>query len=609
MTVESQHEKTDSGRSWPELAAGGALLAAFCGLVLWGLAWGAPSRQRARLEGSVDRARKLPPELLQKSWQIWGSRGRRSQVADLYPRHLFNPIRSYHPDEYQVFKSLSNMRPGKLDFDPKNYIYPSLHTYLVGAAIGACGLLGVVKLERDLGYYFDHPDEMGRMYIVGRALSLLAALGALALVWRVGGPVVGLLALALFAVMPALAVHSHHLTRDTLGALAAVALFACCRNIARSGQARWFDLAGAAAGLCVGCQYFAVVLWALVPLAGVLWLRREGGPKGPVVSGVVASLVVMAAVFAVTSPYHLLRADRFLADVGSETTHMGGGGLVARALSLGWAVHLPRMLPALVGWAVVPVVALGVVWALARREDDDWLLLAWVAVWAVVVGLDGRAYSRYYVPILPALALLGARGLWATWRLSERLVPWPPARTAAATALVGAVLCFAGMNSAAWCELYATENVRTIAGEWIAANVPAGASIGVTKWPWQYEMPPIDPVKYRLVVLEDSPRHSPHDLPRLLELKPDYVVASSIQSGPLPTTPGCGAPVTEKGRFWQYLLAGGELYAVARRFEIPHRFYGTSMWRLPEDMRYVNPTIYVLERRVHRAAATRRPGA
>jgi len=114
------------GRSHTRLlapTAGVLAIGAFCGLVVWGLAWGVPGDKRSELEGTTEAAKNLDAELLRRSWQTWGSRGRRSPLAESFPRHLFNPLRSYHPDEYQVFKSLATMSPGRLDFDPKNYIY------------------------------------------------------------------------------------------------------------------------------------------------------------------------------------------------------------------------------------------------------------------------------------------------------------------------------------------------------------------------------------------------------------------------------------------------------------------------------------------------------
>jgi hypothetical protein len=594
--VREQHKR----RVWPHLLAGGSLIAAFCGLVLWGLAWGIPSQRRAQLEGASAELRKLRREVIQKSWLYWGSRGRRSQHADQFPRHLFNPLRSYHPDEYQVFKSLSNMNPRKLDFDPGNYIYPSLHTYLVGAAVGACALVGAVRLETALDYYLDHPDELGRMYLVGRALSLVAAAAALVLVWVVGekmGRGTGLLALALLAAMPALGIHAHNLTRNTSAALAIVLFFICCRKVVETGAARWYDIAGGAAGLCVAFQYFAVALWVLVPLAALLRLRRSDDTTRSALTGVLVSLVVMAAVFCLTCPYHLRNADQFLADFRSETVHVGGG-VVARLASLGWATHLPRMMPALLTWPMTVAIGLGVVVALVRRQPDDWLLLALLVVWAGIVGYDGRVYSRYYVPILPVMALLGARGLMAIWEATRRVLRIGWARALVGIAVLGAVLGPAWALTWAWSRLYSRENVRTLAGEWIASRVPKGARIGVTKWPWQFEMPPIDPGKYRLVVLEDLARGSAHDLERLWQEKPDYFVTSSIQFGTIPYE---GEQQNEIRRFWHFVLTSGSLYRIVGEFRVPHPILGADLSGYPEDMRYVNPVIYVLERLVGEA--------
>ena len=553
---------------------------------------------------------------MQESWRIWGSRGRRDDaMADLFPRDLFNPVRSYHPDEYQVFKSLSNMRPRKLDFDPGNYIYPSLHTYLVGAAEGVASLLGVVQLRGDLGYYFDHPDAMGRMYLVGRALSLLAAAGALLLVWRVGeamGRGTGLMALVLLAAMPALGIHAHSLTRDTLAAVAAIAFFMACLKVAETGlvclrvaatqeahkEAKWFDIAGAAAGLCVALQYFAVVLWLMIPLAAVLRLTRHGGSKRSLAIGLATSFVVMIAVFCFTNPYHVIHVGRFLADFRSETTHMGGG-ILGRIVSLGWLTHLPKMLPFLATWPLAVVVGLGVLVALVRRRPDDWLLLAWLVLWGGVVGLDGRVYSRYYVPLLPALALVGARGLAGVGELVARV-----AKARWCGVVVVLVLLAGGVSRAVvvtygWSRLYALENSRTLAGEWIAKRVPAGARIGVTEPPWQYEMPPLDRDKYRLVAMRGGAEGSPYDLARLMQAQPDYFVTSSIQCG---TMPGQGDGRDEASRFWRFLFSG-QMYRVAKVFRIEQPFLPADTWRLPEDMRYVNPVIYVLERATAQAAA------
>jgi hypothetical protein len=578
-----------------------AVAGAFCALVGWGIDWGVPSERRAKMEGGLEAIREVPEELIRQSWRHWGSRGRRTKPAEAFPRHLFNTLRSYHPDEYQVFKSLSNMSPGRLDFDPGNYIYPSLHTYVTGLALGVGWVVGAVELERDMGFYFEHPDAMGRLYVAGRLLTLAAAAGVLVWVWRLGGGWLGLLAMGLLAAMPGWMVHSHNLTRDAWAALAVVGLFACARQVARTGARRWYELSGLAAGVCVAFQYFAAVAWVMVPVAGVV-ARREYRQKWRTVVGrSVLSLCLVVVVFAVLCPYHVVHAGQFLADFRSETGHVGVGELWSRLSPIRLGGHWFGMLPALVSWPLAVVVCLGVVLSVARHEADDWLLLAWLVVWAAVVGFDGRSYSRYYVPLLPCVALLSARGLRDGVTALREVVERRWLRGAIAAAVLAGVFVVPVGLSVGWAELYARPNVRTTAGEWIAGHVPEGARLGMSKWPWQFEMPPLDPGRYRFVVLEDSPRGEPHDLERLRRLRPGWFVTSSLQYGRIRRDGEIRCPADE---FWYALLVAQRGYGIAWEHREPLRLFGRPVETAgyPEDLRYVNPAVVVLERKA--AAAT-----
>ena len=579
-----------------------AVLGAFCALVAWGIAWGVPSQRRARLEGGVDRIRRVPKQLMRDSWRHWGSRGRKSKEAQAFPRHIFNPIRSYHPDEYQVFKSLSNMQPGRLNFDPGNYIYPSLHTYLVGGALGLGSVLGRVRLERNIEFYFEHPDEMGRLYVAGRLLTLLAAAAALLAVWRLGGGWMGVLAMVLLAAMPAYGVHSHNLTRNTCAALAAVLLFACCREIAHVWKTRWYVLAGVAAGACVGFQYFAVVLWPMIPLAGAISLRHHPGKRSTIAWGSAVALLVMLVVFAVVCPYHVANLGNFLADFRSETGHVSAGGMLARLSPAGLFLHWFAMLPALVTWPLAVVACLSVLLAIGRHEEDDLLLLAWLAAWAAVVAFDGRTYSRYYVPVLPCLALLCARALTHSAQGLHEFVASRRVRVAVGATALALLMAWPVAMTVAWSQLYARDNVRTIAGEDIARQVRPGSTVGMSKWPWQFEMPPLDPARYRLVVLEDSPNADPHDLARLRLLRPDYFVTSGLQYG---TILSQGTIQCFADEFWYDVLVRSIDYVVWQEYRVPLRLLGRAvdLAGYPEDMCYVNPEILVLQSSTAQAVA------
>lgn len=314
--------------------------------------------------------------------------------------------------------------------------------------------------------------------------------------------------------------------------------------------------------------------------------------------------LVMVAVFCLASPYHVMNLGRFMADFRSETSHVGAAGLLGRLSPLRIVPHLFRMMPAMLTLPLTLAACLAMVVALVRRKDDDVLLLAWLAVWAGVVGFDGRGYSRYYVPLLPCLALLCARALGYGAAALGRVVRIRWLHATLCVTAVAALLAYPAAMSAAWARLYSRLNVRTLAGETIAEEVPAGSRIGVTKWPWQFEMPPLDPERYRLMVLEEPPPHDPHNLALLRRLKPRYFVTSSLQYGRMRENP---VVRSDSDRFWRYLLVSGEDYVVWRPCHVGLKLFGreVDLSGYPEDMRYVNPQIVVLQLAVSDALAWR----
>jgi hypothetical protein len=278
------------------------------------------------------------------------------------------------------------------------------------------------------------------------------------------------------------------------------------------------------------------------------------------------------------------------ADFRSEVVHWTGAMLLARAMSFAWVPHLFGLLPAMFGYPLAALIGCGMVAAVcdavARRDHLDLLVFAWLLpVWAVV-GIDGRDYSRYYVIVAPVLALLSARGLVFVWRRSDQsalLRGW----TKPAVIGIGAVsLAYAVFLSTAWSNLFATLNVRTEAGMWIAQHVAPGSSMAMTKPSWQYEMPPIDRDRFTISVTGEQ-------VGQLAASRAGYFVASSAQYGPVMRDRE--GPAYE---FWRAVLEGRTRYRPEKRWERRVRLGGIVLpagW-VPEDMTYVAPTILLYRR-------------
>ncbi|MCK5595252.1 hypothetical protein KAI19_03660, partial [bacterium] len=120
--------------------------------------------------------------------------------------------------------------------------------------------------------------------------------------------------------------------------------------------------------------------------------------------------------------------------------------------------------------------------------------------------------------------------------------------------------------------------IRTEAGEWIAKNIKQSSTIGMTEIPWQYQIPPIDENRCKLVIVGN-------DYSALQKKKPDYFITSNIQYvfNPLP-------------EFFNNLFASQD-YEICKVFYKPLSFLGIkfNQFDASEDFWYINPIIVVLE--------------
>lgn len=542
----------------------------FCAMILPGLGWGIPSRQRNALEPPQERALKLPSDLIEQSWQVWGSRGRGPEgLRLLYPRSLFNPVRSYHPDEYLIFKTLSNMNPSKLDFDPKNYIYPAFHYYLCGVALKGVESLGLVKLVPDLDFYFENPDEMGKLYLVTRSLSLLCAVGIFFVVFLIGRELEagsGLWSLLCLLSAPVFLVHSHYGVRDMLVALCVSTSFLFWLVYVRSGRLSNASLGALFLGLAMGTHYIALVLWLVLP--AVFALRREWK--------VWVSLPVGLCAFALSSPYTLIHLRQAIADFLSETPHISSVSLPAKIISMGWTVHFLRISPAMFGTVAVLIVG-GLALIIARINPPFALILFWFAIFYAVVGLDGRDYSRYYLPVVPCASVIGGLALAELRRRS-----WKFGWLACAMLVLPAFL-----STLSYSIAFGKENTRTEAGKWIRENIEYGRSIAMLSIPWQYEMPPLDPSFYQLFILEEEGKGR-YDITALEKSGAEYFVCSTAQIG---KSFESAPPNSPARKFWEWLFSGSD-YKLIKVFSREVFCFGTT-----EDMSYLNPRVYIFKRR------------
>ncbi len=117
-----------------------------------GLYWSLPSTERSRFY----------PQDTQRWYTAPKISGRLYQTA---------PFEPFHPDESFLLDAISNMDPAHLDFNPHFFNYPTLSIYLTAGSIKIADLLGYVKIVNSKEFYVANPDQMARIYIIGRLLA------------------------------------------------------------------------------------------------------------------------------------------------------------------------------------------------------------------------------------------------------------------------------------------------------------------------------------------------------------------------------------------------------------------------------------------------------
>ena len=331
---------------------------------------------------------------------------------------------------------------------------------------------------------------------------------------------------------------------------------------------RWYLLAGASAGLCAGMKYTgAVVLFTPIYAHVLAWI----GKKPVRHRWLIFSLLLSAACFALVNPFHILHFPKVLQVLSWESEYV-----YRSDAQTSWLLVPARVLLCGLG-VTVPLVGLAGLlrFSLAKRMPDLIVASAFV-IYLAMAGVSSP-FLRHYMVLVPFVVLLASL---LVVDVSDRL------RTAKGrrwVAVIGCVILVAPCLPTSWGMLsdFASVNVRTRGGEFIAEHIEQGRKIAVISEPWQFDCPPIDLQKYSLVATGYSPD-------RVLEEKPEWFVGTSLQ---FRTLYGFEAPTGDMKRFRDKILRNEQ---IASRLSFPGSIQRRRRaW--PQDMRYVRPEVLIYQ--------------
>jgi hypothetical protein len=317
----------------------------------------------------------------------------------------------FFPDEIVWYARVAQFVPlrwASFDVDFTHF-YPTLFGYLTGLPTAAAWALGLIRKSHAM---------LDAIFTV-RIVTALVGVANVALVGLLGrrcfSAPVGLVAAALWAVVPLDAVQVHYASVDgVVTAWFTLALLAAHALALRAGPGRAF-LGGACAGLAFATKYTGI--GALGAFVVPLVVRARSG-DGPALAAGLGAAVVAGACLGIAAgcPPCVLRPDDLVGALRMHFQTTATADLLNARLvpSLGWVgapwvYELVAVFPFGLGWPLWLLSLAGVAVALRRRSLADWVLLGGVGTYFLAIGASPALFPRYLLPLVPGLLVLGAR--------------------------------------------------------------------------------------------------------------------------------------------------------------------------------------------------------
>lgn len=411
----------------------------------------------------------------------------------------------YQTEEYRVIKYALRMGGG--DLNPHIFEYPSLYLYfmlfLYGVYYAFGRIFGIFASVADFAIaYVSDPTAF---HLIGRWSEALFGVGCVLVTYQIARKLrdekTGLIAAFGLAILPG-AVYTAHATKGDMASIfLGLVFWNFCLNILRSDEPKNYYFAGITYGLMISTKYYPAFLGIVLPMAHLF------GPNPKNAKHLIGSLLVIPVFFILGTPYSVLSPE-FISEFKSAVLSFGSGKADYWETQKADAVfdrfgrvtvNFLRMFDwptaswiGNFGLGLVNVLGLGVM--LRKSWKPGLMMLVPFALYWCVVGLFKNPAAGYLQPIFPLFIICGAFGVSVF--LEEMVKTLRTPGEALKKVALSAVLAFFTLSilllfrwSALMSYSYTLPDSRTVAKEWIDANLPADSKVLVDLLPFS---PPLE---------------------------------------------------------------------------------------------------------------------
>ncbi|MHA2132106.1 MAG: ArnT family glycosyltransferase, partial [Promethearchaeota archaeon] len=369
-------------------------------------------------------------------------------------------------------------------------------------------------------------------------------------------------------------IHSHYFTVDIPMAFWFVLTLYFSSKIMKSGDVKYYILAGISLGLGVSTKYNSGLVLVPVLTAHYLSNNRRLTLDSKIIKMGLAGFVF----FVLSSPYTILAYDEFKQGliyisylVNFENTGFEDSGL-------SYIFYLKRPLLYGIGPFLLILTVIGIAHSLYKFRYSDILVFSATIPYYLVIGNFPFYYSRYLLPIIPILLIIASNVLMD---LKQKIKV-----TRALSAIIIIVSLFTLLLTVSFLQLFVMNDPRDHAAEWISNNVPPGKTIGIP-YKTAFFTPPINESRHVVLVTINI-----DDLDKV-----DYYVTSDFDFNKFIRSKKMIDKYREESFFYEFLFHR-ENFVEIKKFENSFGLVQKASLPLdlPHDMAYPDPTIIVLKR-------------
>ena len=501
-----------------------------------------------------------------------------------------HPHYSYHPDEVPLLIWSQWLSQGQLI--AKQFIYGGTFYFLI---LRACMYFGDM-----FGGLIGGFNVLASAILVARYLQVFLALLTVLLVYECGRLLydrkTGLVAALVLALAPAHIAATQTVRPDAISAFLVALIALLAAKLLRSepsGRIRILMYSGIAIGASSAFRLPLIGFGLLPVVAYVVSRQRTTGDSFLKLLfdwNALWLVVVVGLTYVVLSPHTLMYPEAWI--MGIKVTASYETAVFPDAVDRGpiFFQYIWRLLHQALGYPGYFLALGGVIYALVRHRIEDKIVLAGIGLYLVMLALVTLTFVRYTLPILPLLALLSGVAIIRIFEQMRhhyaRIITY---------FVAGLLLTWTLAADLAFLHVTASKNVRELASEWIAQNIPQGKSTLLVK---QYDEddffnPIMSPRHNNMAVLltdgSDSRR-------LFIEMKFDNVILHELLYSDMERL-GSHHPRKEIRDFYEAMTSAG--LKLVKEIKAPVQFLGIDFSSSFEaiDFSVINPGIRIYQAR------------